>query len=53
MGDIQMTDNRITGLSDHVNNQDAATKWYVDMNRSSSMGTRTIAIFRLNNRSST
>ena len=46
MGDIQMTDNRITGLSDPVNNQDAATKWYVDMNRSSSMDTRTTAIFK-------
>ena len=50
MGDIQMTDNRITGPSDPVNNQDAATKWYVDMNtarqrlaRSSSMDT---AIFK-------
>ena len=31
-GDIQMTDNRITGLSDPVNNQDVATKWYVDTN---------------------
>ena len=46
MGDIQMTDNRITGLSDPVNNQDATTKWYVDMNRSSSMDTRTTAIFK-------
>ena len=46
MSDIQMTDNRITGLSDPVNNQDAATKWYVDMNRSSSMDTRTTAIFK-------
>ena len=46
MGDIQMTDNRITGLSDPVNNQGATTKWYVDMNRSSSMDTRTTAIFK-------
>ena len=46
MGDIQMTDNRITGLSDPVNNQDATTNWYVDMNRSSSMDTRTTAIFK-------
>ena len=46
MGDIQMTDNRITGLSDPVNNQYAATKWYVDKNRSSSMDTRTTAIFK-------
>ena len=42
-GDLQMTDNRITGLSDPVNNQDAATKLYVDTNRerlaiSSSLG---------------
>ena len=46
MGDIQMTDNRITGRSDLVNNQDAAKKWYVDMNRSSSMDTRTTVIFK-------
>ena len=38
MGDIQMTDNRITGLSDPVGNQDAATKCYVDNNRSCSLG---------------
>ena len=46
MGDIQMTDNRITGLSDPVNNQDATTKWYVDNHISSSMDTRTTAIFK-------
>ena len=30
MGDIQMTDHHITGLADPSENQDAATKWYVD-----------------------
>ena len=38
IGDIQMTDIRITGLSDPIGNQDATTKWYVDNNRSSSLG---------------
>ena len=38
MGDIQMTDNRITSLADPIGNQDATTKWYVDNNRSSYLG---------------
>ena len=38
MGDIPMNDNRITGVSDPIGNQDATTKWYVDNNISCSLG---------------